>query len=109
MPRNNFKFENMLSKHNIDFAFSAALSLSKMFQTSIHVSDLKVPSLGAMFLLIEQPYVSLCFVFKDWFARIRIMPNPKLPSPISRFPNCRHMKTIVIASRIMLLIYEGKL
>ena len=28
-------------------------------------------------------------------------------SPISRFPNCRHMKNIVIASRIMLLIYEG--
>ena len=35
------------------------------------------------------------------------LPNLKLPSPISRFPNCRHMKNIVIASRIMLLIYEG--
>jgi hypothetical protein len=32
------------------------------------------------------------------------LPNPKLSSPISR-----HMKNIVIASRIMLLIYEGKL
>ena len=78
--------------HNDTYKNSSKVGMKS--NRKIHFKSLSVRFNGLCLLVCSGPL-------------IRSIPNCRFP--VCRFPNCRQMKNIVIASRIMLLIYEGKL
>ena len=51
MKIKGWQFENRVTNQSNNFIFSVVFSLSKIFfETPTHGSDLKVPSLGAMYV-----------------------------------------------------------